>query len=103
MHAYLYEPREERREGLLKELGNADIEVDEIGDEFFSRDLTLLSGDSRSTRSFILAATEQLIQQIMFLRSAGCENPRAKAKIETPKTSRFSPCHQPPTGLSYAL
>ncbi len=75
MYAYLYEPREERREGLSKELATVGIKVVKIDDSFFSRDLRLLNNDSQSTQAFLLSASEQLIDQISGLRAAGCDNP----------------------------
>lgn len=75
MQIFVYEPREERRDGLTKELNAANLAALEIGDEFFERDLSLLAVDGKFSSPFLLAADENLIPHITSLRTAGCDNP----------------------------
>ena len=75
MQIYVYERREERLDGLTKELSQAGITVQTVDDAFFTRDLSLLDPTRTYTRPFLLAATDGLHGQITALRNAGCRNP----------------------------
>lgn len=75
MYIYLFEPRAERREGLLAELKAAKLAPIEVGEEFFNSDLTLLNRRGSDTRALLLADTPQTLDHIRRLRDADCRNP----------------------------
>ncbi len=75
MHIYLFEPRAERRPGVIAELRAAGLKPVEIGDDFFLGDLALLTRKGSETRPFLLADTPGTLDKIRLLREAGCRNP----------------------------
>ncbi|MGC9370106.1 MAG: winged helix-turn-helix domain-containing protein [Paracoccaceae bacterium] len=75
MHIYLYEPRAERRAGVISELESAGMTPVQIGDEFFRGDLALLTRKGNDTRPFLLADTPSTLDHLRGLRAAGVRNP----------------------------
>jgi len=75
MHIYLYEPRAERRPGVMSELQGAGMRPVEIGDDFFRGNLELLTRRGSDTRPFLLADTPSTLENIRILRAAGARNP----------------------------
>lgn len=75
MHIYLYEPRAERRLGLMAELEAAGMMPVEIGDDFFRSNLALLTHKGNDSRPFLLTDTPSTLDHIRRLRDAGARNP----------------------------
>lgn len=75
MHIYLFEPREDRAKGLMKELRTARMTPVLVGESFFRGDLGLLNRAGHETRALLLADGAATLEQIGKLRAAGCRNP----------------------------
>jgi two-component system cell cycle response regulator CtrA len=75
VHIYVHEPREERREGLLRELTSEKMTPCVVEDGFFRRDLSLLFISGRAGNPFLLAAVPGVQDRIETIRKAGCDSP----------------------------
>ena len=75
MHVYLFEPREDRQDGLTRELAGERMTPVLINDAFFDGDLSLLGRDGRGDHPFLMADTPDTLTHIAALRTAGCQNP----------------------------
>lgn len=75
MHIYLYDTRSNALGGLLSDLGEAAWQPVPVTDDFFDRQLDLLSPEGFADRPVLLSAEPQAIKHIARLRRAGCCNP----------------------------
>ncbi len=75
VHIYLYEPRSNSFSGLLSELDAAQWQTVAVGDDFFERELGLLSSDGYADRPVLLSEQPRTVEHIFRLRKSGCRNP----------------------------
>lgn len=75
MHIYLYEPRDDRVNGITAELQTVRIVPIRISEAFFDGDLGLLNREGHTSRPLLLADSASVLNQIAQLRGAGCRNP----------------------------
>lgn len=74
-NVFLYEPRNERRAGIITELLSAQMMPVEINDAFFRGDLRSLSQNTTNPPPFLMAHAPRTLEHIRCLREAGCHNP----------------------------
>ncbi len=75
VHIYLYEPRTNSFGGLLSELDAAQWQPVAVSDDFFERELELLSSDGYADRPVLLSEQPRTVEHIFRLRKSGCRNP----------------------------
>ncbi len=75
MHIYLYEPRANRREGLLAELKDAKFDSVAVDDDFFEREFDLIDTQASADRPIVLSENPKTLGHIASLRQSGCKNP----------------------------
>ncbi|WP_299877632.1 response regulator transcription factor [uncultured Sulfitobacter sp.] len=75
MRVFVFEPREERRAGLIVELRSSGIEPQMITEDFFSSGLGGHSEAKIDTRAILLGEYPEVQRHIRALRQRGCANP----------------------------
>ncbi len=75
MRAYVFEPREERCDGLSAELKGAGIEPIFVNETFFASGLETVMQPGSETRAILISDHEDVRQNIRDIRSVGCSNP----------------------------
>ena len=75
MRVFVFEPREDRRAGLIVELRGSGIEAQLINEDFFSTGLVAHSDGKIDTRAILLGEYPEMQRHIRALRQRGCANP----------------------------
>ncbi|NRB03697.1 MAG: response regulator transcription factor [Rhodobacteraceae bacterium] len=75
MRAYVFEPRQERCDGLQAELISAGVDPTFVSDTFFASGLESLLQPGFETRAILISDHEHVRQCIRNIRSLGCSNP----------------------------
>jgi two-component system cell cycle response regulator CtrA len=75
MRIYVFEQREERRDGLAAELRGSGMEPTFLAKDFFQTGLGLLNQPGHETRAVLIGECSDLRQHIRAIRNAGCPNP----------------------------
>jgi len=75
INVFLYEPKDERRVGIISELLSAQMMPMEINDGFFKGNLCALNNGKAAPQPFLMASAPRTLDHIRNLRASGCRNP----------------------------